>query len=334
MEVNRTSILRFAGWMLFLLSSLGFLLLAGGERLTAPPLRSPGEWGTWLADRDPTTVAVAVLRVGGIAFAIYLVTVTVIAVLASALSSRGLTKASSQLTMPWLRHTLGGLLGAGLVVASLPQHSPGPVDPESAARSGPAEVAGADPRDPATGLSVTTVVAAAADPSADDSNGTGGPREEGSPVVMLLLPDKPAPVAPPTTAVAPPTMALDEASSTEPSGTTASSVQGQAPDQSPGAGPPEQATTYPAQPSELGPTPAPADISHGESDSWVIEPGDHLWHVAESVLTDGLVRTPSDADIAAYWTVLIEANRSMLVDPSNPDLVFAGQVVTLPPLRF
>ncbi len=39
----------------------------------------------------------------------------------------------------------------------------------------------------------------------------------------------------------------------------------------------------------------------------------------------------SEGDVARYWTALIQANRDRLVDPANPDLIFADQVLLLPP---
>lgn len=64
---------------------------------------------------------------------------------------------------------------------------------------------------------------------------------------------------------------------------------------------------------------------------WVIEPGDHLWSIAETTLTDRLGRAPSDAEIAPYWSAIIELNRDSFVDRDNPDLVHVGQVIELPP---
>jgi nucleoid-associated protein YgaU len=31
-----------------------------------------------------------------------------------------------------------------------------------------------------------------------------------------------------------------------------------------------------------------------------------------------------------YWQSLVDANRATLADPENPDLLFSGQVLTLP----
>lgn len=65
---------------------------------------------------------------------------------------------------------------------------------------------------------------------------------------------------------------------------------------------------------------------------WVIEPGDHLWGVAEQTLAAHMGRPPADTEVVPYWRALIELNRSSLVDRDNPDLVRVGQVVELPPL--
>jgi hypothetical protein len=64
--------------------------------------------------------------------------------------------------------------------------------------------------------------------------------------------------------------------------------------------------------------------------TWTAVPGDHLWHIAEATLTESWGRAPTDGEVAPYWTGLIEANRDVLVDPSNPDLIRPGQTFRLP----
>lgn len=58
--------------------------------------------------------------------------------------------------------------------------------------------------------------------------------------------------------------------------------------------------------------------------------GDHLWSLAERALTEAWGREPTDGELAPYWEQLVEVNRHRLADPANPDLVFPGQVVTVP----
>jgi nucleoid-associated protein YgaU len=60
-----------------------------------------------------------------------------------------------------------------------------------------------------------------------------------------------------------------------------------------------------------------------------VAPGDHLWGIAERTLAAQLGRAPTDAEIAPYWSRLIEANRDRLAT-GDPDLIFAGQVFRLP----
>ena len=64
--------------------------------------------------------------------------------------------------------------------------------------------------------------------------------------------------------------------------------------------------------------------------TWTAGPGDHLWHIAEATLTESWGRAPSDGEVAPYWTGLVEANRDVLVDPANPDLIHPGQTFRLP----
>lgn len=64
---------------------------------------------------------------------------------------------------------------------------------------------------------------------------------------------------------------------------------------------------------------------------WLVRPGDSLWQIAEAVLERGPgVRGEIDA-VHDYWQRLIELNRANLADPANPDLLFSGQQLRLPP---
>ncbi|MGH9179982.1 MAG: hypothetical protein ACRD0N_15730, partial [Acidimicrobiales bacterium] len=66
--------------------------------------------------------------------------------------------------------------------------------------------------------------------------------------------------------------------------------------------------------------------------TWEVRPGQHFWAVAERVLAEAWQgAAPTDAEVGPYWRTLVEANRSVLRDPDNPDLLFPGQVITVPP---
>ena len=68
-----------------------------------------------------------------------------------------------------------------------------------------------------------------------------------------------------------------------------------------------------------------------EQDLVTVAEGDHLWAIAERHVRQH-AGDADDAEVAAYWRRLIEANRGRLVDPDDPDLVLPGQRFVLPSL--
>lgn len=77
------------------------------------------------------------------------------------------------------------------------------------------------------------------------------------------------------------------------------------------------------------PEPAPAPMAVALV---TVGPGDSLWSLAEEALVDAGDPRPSEAAVTAYWHRVIAENRDVLVVPDNPDLIYAGQVITLPTL--
>jgi hypothetical protein len=84
----------------------------------------------------------------------------------------------------------------------------------------------------------------------------------------------------------------------------------------------------PAQPAPIAPLPTAAPVV--PADQVVVGPGDSFWSIAADDLADVLGRPPQDSEIATHWRRLVEANRDRLVDPGNPDLLYAGQELVLP----
>lgn len=78
------------------------------------------------------------------------------------------------------------------------------------------------------------------------------------------------------------------------------------------------------------PVPAPASPQAPLDRRVRVEAGDCFWSISADVLADVLGRPAGDAEIAAHWRRLIDANRDRLVDPSNPDLLYPGQELVLP----
>ena len=86
---------------------------------------------------------------------------------------------------------------------------------------------------------------------------------------------------------------------------------------------------------------SPAAIPNAASPDWgvsatpaaqrVVRRGECFWSIAETLVLNGTDEA-TEADVAHYWQKLIEANRSKLPDPANPDLLWAGTVLDLPAL--
>jgi nucleoid-associated protein YgaU len=60
--------------------------------------------------------------------------------------------------------------------------------------------------------------------------------------------------------------------------------------------------------------------------------GESLWSIASAQLHAALGRPPGVTVLTQYWWQVVEINRPHLPDPANPDLLFPGDVVQLPPL--
>jgi hypothetical protein len=64
--------------------------------------------------------------------------------------------------------------------------------------------------------------------------------------------------------------------------------------------------------------------------SWLIRPGDTLWHVAEVVTRERSGPAAGPAETRAELERIVAANADRLAVPGNADLVFPGQVFLLP----
>ena len=83
---------------------------------------------------------------------------------------------------------------------------------------------------------------------------------------------------------------------------------------------------------DRGPVPArlPVAIAGGDADHTVIvAKGDHLWKISGHHLHRVLGRQATNVEISPYWRRLIETNRTNLIS-GDPDLIYPGEVVTLP----
>ncbi len=64
----------------------------------------------------------------------------------------------------------------------------------------------------------------------------------------------------------------------------------------------------------------------------VVRPGDNLWELAARRVNSVMGRPAADHEVAPYWVELINANNDRLRS-GDPDLVYPGEVIVLPPVR-
>jgi hypothetical protein len=89
------------------------------------------------------------------------------------------------------------------------------------------------------------------------------------------------------------------------------------------AGPAQRARTSPPAPA---PSPLAAPSLQGEPVTYIVRPGDDFWSIAAA-------RTgAAPGSTARYWLALIAANRARLPVPGDPNLLFPGDHLVLPPV--
>ena len=125
----------------------------------------------------------------------------------------------------------------------------------------------------------------------------------------------------------------DESGRPMPPGTSDSTPNGR--DAEPLPDPPSPAsapawTPTPAGPIDIAASPAPTSTARPTSVE--VEPGDHLWSIAERHLTQLGTESPSVAAVTRYWIEVIETNRASLAS-GNPDLIYPGEIVMLPAIE-
>lgn len=66
--------------------------------------------------------------------------------------------------------------------------------------------------------------------------------------------------------------------------------------------------------------------------AWEVRGGEHFRSIAEAALHEVLGRRPTEAELAPYYRELVDENRGVLADPEDPNLLFPGQVLVIPPV--
>lgn len=287
---------RMARWIALVAAGELLLLWLGSGALAAPHLREPGSWPGWLVARSTDVAVLALVRLGALWAGAYLLGVLAFGTVTRALRWRPLIRLGDVVTPPALRRVLDRAMGvaaaSSLVVAAF-TGSTRPVAAATAADS---------PERPSpvpAGPPITL-------------RGLAGPRPDRAPTTTSTIPMPPT-ATPSVEDVAPPPPATVPVPP--------------APVPSPAAAPP----VAPEQASAPSPAPVPLPAPPTAADTWTVRRGDSFWVIAHRVLADAWGRAPSARETDPYWRALVEANRSRLADADNPDLLFAGQVLAVPP---
>jgi hypothetical protein len=306
-------------------ASVFALHIAGQGVLAVPAIEGPAALRAWAESTPPVDVTFSGLRVAAMAVGLYLLVVVGLALLGEVVG-REPYRALARRLVPtsghgWLALTAGAsILGGAMAMAPPagalpPSPSAGGLDvgasaPPRLIRAGPGALptAATPSTAGATGPSIVPPTLRLIGPA----GGTGTPRPP--------LSDAPSSATSPTTS--PPT---------PPPMTTRRSAR-------PAHGAQKAATE---QHESTPRRPVTDRHDHGrrrQPDAGtvvvftrVVQPGDSFWSIATAELQTGLGRPPTNGEIAAYWTRLIAANEERLPVPGNPNVLFPGDRLRLPP---
>ncbi|HEY8543828.1 MAG TPA: LysM domain-containing protein [Acidimicrobiales bacterium] len=325
--------------LLIALLAAGFLALGqvGGDELRVP-FETADALVAWVDATRPVPLAMSLVRLAARMLCGYLLLATILQVLADALGYPWLTLLARRAVPLVLRHALGGGAGVSLAAGSVLGMSGGVA--WASPGGGREVVATADEAAPDTPTATMTLLTPTPPVATPPTTSSRAPT-----ATMVLLPPSAAGKAAGSDRSAGPAVALDP----PPVPVAAADADGAADGDRNGNGDAEghagevPTTTVPpgsvvvsvpdpTAATDVGPpagtTPPsggePAAIVVDDNEVWVVRTGDSFWSIAEDVVGVG-PRTH------AYWEQLIAANRSRLAVPDQPDLLFPGQRLTLPP---
>ena len=294
------------------------LLASGGETL-AVPLGSTAELETWVAAASPAEMAMAVVRGLGIAACGYLLAITALGVIARLVRARGLATTIDRISPAVVRRLVSGGTGAGLVLGTLVAAVPAPDLPGTPGTS----TVAAGPRSPGPAPSAAADAVTATMTRLPSAAATMTRRPEAPPA---------APAVGEATMtrldVTPRSATMTRIGADPPPGQTPAAAA--AADRAAAPPAPAARAVLPAETSAPADLPTTPSMPVVDAATWVIEGGDSLWSIAEDVVRSDRRDAP-DRTVSRYWQALVDANRSHLVDPDNPDLLVPGQQLTLPP---
>ena len=262
---------------------------------------------------DPAQFVTGCIRIAGLIMALWLGSVTVLAVALQLVGARLASRLVERLLPSMIRRlvhlscgvTIVGVLMGGPAGASV--RHPGP---NSTTQLRSHAVAG-DPTNGQRWPEIDPVPLSSSPLRAPLSVPSGG--VPSIPTSRRPLPLTPAPTTPAPNTPAPPTIAhvatIVIADTVPASSITSGSILG----------------GVSAQPERR----RPSTTAGHEARQWTVQRGDHFWNIADRVVTAAHPGA-TEHQIARYWLSLIEVNRSRLDDPHNPDLLRIGTHLLIP----
>ena len=310
---DRDGLWRLAARGLALAAALAVLIWLGGDsRLALPNVARPSSWPAWASDRDPIDAIFAAVRAALVVVDGYLLLLVGLAATARMTRAIAAQRLLHLCLLPLRRGPLarrhvaqglvGSLIGVSVVVTSTATPAAAAIpDGRWAGAAGPAPAVTAGWFDDGTDDEVPLLRRLPASPSPPEPTTPRTPQEAATPAPPPPMdrPWRPTPVE------LAPRQPPPSSNPTDPGRDAANTDTAGAEDKDTSVG--TAATT------------------------WTVRPGDHLWSIAESTLRARADGTLHERQIRSYWRKVIAVNRGRLADPGNPDLIFPGQVIRLPP---
>lgn len=293
-------------------------LEAAGRVLPTPPIAHPGLLGTWFLSVGMPTAVFSGLRLALLAALVAWTGCLAVCAAACALGQgRRLAAWAACLHQPSVAAVMRLALGltASSVVVSACGTGDGPPSPPvirnlAAPVGNPAPLPGGGHMTPGGGGVGHEPPAPQHEKTGTAGGTTARRRTEGHRAARAKGPARPAPT-PANRPDAGPAMAAPDARSRLPA--------------SGAAGPP----TTPA----LDGTRARAGADEPEPGSaWSVRPGESFWSIAAAALASANGSVPPADEVARYWLALVDSNLLRLPPPHDPNLIYPGQEIRLPPL--
>lgn len=336
----------------FLTIPLTILLLhqLGSGPLSAPDSFSPDRLEVWITEQGAIAASFTLLRLAGLLVAYHLLAVTIVAWAGRHLRSRPLVRIAESLALPFWRSSLRRIAGIGLSTtvvlgspfAALADPAPDPPVVEVPPVDGTATMQRLDREGHASMQLVdeeTTTTAPAATPVPTDGPvsttnpsttavpATEVPATTASTTAMSTSTSVPSNSAP--TTAGPTAEATGPASRRSPSTPTSTPIR---PTPRPDGSPQADGSETTADSGSSGSSDFPGSGRRSREVAATVEhtvvPGDHLWALAEARVTEAGGGPVGDVEIAHYWRRVVAANGQL----DDPDLIFPGERVTLPPI--